>query len=208
MRTKTLLLAAALSAAATATAKAQVYSVNAVGYVNTALKPGFNLIANPLDAGAGNVVSNLLAGVPDGTAVFTFTPGSGFSINTLDLGEWTDPNATLVPGQGFFVRTPSAVTVTFVGEVKQGNLSTPLAQGFNLVASQVPQAGKISTDLGLSVSDGDIVYKFDADTQGYLISTFDLGEWDPSEPTFAVGEGCWVRKGAAGSWNRTFSVNP
>lgn len=208
MRTKTLLLAAALGAVGAATATAQVYSVNAVGYVNTALKPGFNLIANPLDAGADNTVSKLLAGVPDGTVVYTYTPGTGYSVNTLDLGEWTNPNATLVPGQGFFVRTPSAATITFVGEVKQGNLSTPLSAGFNLVSSQVPQAGKISTDLGLSVADGDIVYKFNADTQGYQIFTFDLGEWDPSEPTLAVGEGCWVRKGAAGAWNRTFSVNP
>ena len=208
MRTKTLLLAAAFSAAGAATALAQVYSVNAVGYVNTALKPGFNLIANPLDAGADNTVSKLLAGVPDGTIVYTFAPGSGFSVNTLDLGEWSDPNATLVPGQGFFVRTPSAVTVTFVGEVKQGNLSTPLAQGFNLVASQVPQAGKISTDLGLSLADGELVYKFNADTQGYQIFTFDIGVWDPSEPELAVGEGVWVRKKDAGSWDRTFSVNP
>jgi len=208
MRTKTLLLAAAFSAVGAATAMAQVYSVNAVGYVNTALKEGFNLIANPLDAGANNTVANLLAGVPDGTVVYTFAPGTGYTVNTFDLGEWTNPNATLVPGQGFFVRTPSAVTVTFVGEVKQGNLSTLLATGFNLVASQVPQAGKISTDLGLSVADGDLVYKFNADTQGYQIFTFDIGEWDPSEPTLAVGEGCWVRKGAAGAWNRTFSVNP
>jgi hypothetical protein len=208
MRTKTLLLAAAFSAVGAATAMAQVYSVNAVGYVNTALKKGFNLIANPLDAGADNTVAKLLAGVPDGTVVYTYAPGSGYSVNTLDLGEWSNPNATLVPGQGFFVRTPSAVTVTFVGEVKQGNLSTPLAKGFNLVASQVPQAGKISTDLKLSVADGDLVYKFNADTQGYQIFTFDIGEWDPAEPTLAVGEGCWVRKGAAGSWDRTFSVNP
>lgn len=210
MRTKTLLLAAAFSAAGAATALAQVYSVNAVGYVNTALKPGFNLIANPLDAGADNTVSKLLAGVPDGTIVFTFAPGSGFSINTFDLGEWSDPNATLVPGQGFFVRTPpdSNVTVTFVGEVKQGDLQTPLAEGFNLVASQVPQAGKISTDLGLILADGEQVFRFNADTQGYQVFTFDIGEWDPAEPELAVGEGVWVRKAAVGSWNRTFAVNP
>ena len=41
MRTKTLLLTAALCAAGIATSKAQVYSVNAVGYVNTALVKAF-----------------------------------------------------------------------------------------------------------------------------------------------------------------------
>jgi hypothetical protein len=89
----------------------------------------------------------------------------------------------------------------------QGTLTMALDAGFNLVGSMVPQAGMISTDLGLSVVDGDLVYKFNADTQGYSISTYDLGEWDPSEPTVGVGEGVWVRKGAAGSWDRTFSVN-
>jgi hypothetical protein len=187
---------------------AQVYSVNAVGYVNMSAKAGFNLWTNPLDAGADNTVSKLLAGVPDGTVVYTYAPGTGYSVNTLDLGEWTNPNATLVPGQGFFLRVGAAATVTFVGEVKQGNLSTPLAQGFNLVGSQVPQAGRIQADLGLTPVDGDLVYKFSADTQGYTIYTYDLGAWDPSDPSLAVGEAVWVRKGAAGSWNRTFSVNP
>jgi hypothetical protein len=206
MRTKTLLLAAALGAVGAATAKAQVYSVNAVGYVNTALKPGFNLIANPLDAGADNVVSKLLAGLPEPAAVYTYTPGSGFSINVYD-GEWANPNQTLVPGQGFFLRVAAASTVTFVGEVKQGSLSTPLSAGFNLVASQVPQAGKIQTDLGLVLANNEAVYKFDAQTQQYSIFIYD-DEWLPSEPTLAVGEGVWVRKAAAGSWNRNFSVNP
>jgi hypothetical protein len=197
-----------MGAVGAASAMAQVYSVNAVGYVNTALKPGFNLIANPLDAGAGNnTVSKLLAGVPDGTAVYTYSPTGGYVVNTLDLGEWANPDATLVPGQGFFARVGAETTVTFVGEVPQGTLSTPLAAGFNLVASQVPQAGLISTDLKLTVADGDQVYKFDATTQGYSVTTFDLGEWDPAEPSVGVGEGVWVRKGAAGSWDRTFSVN-
>jgi hypothetical protein len=97
--------------------------------------------------------------------------------------------------------------VTFVGEVKQGSLSTPLSAGFNLVASQVPQAGKIQTDLGLVLANNEAVYKFDAQTQQYSIFIYD-DEWLPSEPTLAVGEGVWVRKAAAGSWNRNFSVNP
>ncbi len=208
MRTKTLLVTAALGAATVSSAIAQVYSVNAVGYVNTAVKAGFNLIANPLDAGAGNnTVAKLLAGVADGTIVYTFSAGSGYSINTLDLGEWTNPNATLDPGTGFFLRVAADATLTFVGEVKQGTLTTPLVTGFNLVASQVPQAGKVTTDLGLPVADGDLVYQFNATTQGYTISTFDLGAWDPAEPTIGVGEGFWARKGAAATWTRTFSVN-
>jgi len=210
MRTKTLLVTAALGAAGVSSAIAQVYSVNAVGYVNVPVKKGFNLVANPLDAGAGNnTVAKLLTGVPDGTIVYTFTPAGGYSLNTLDFGEWTNPNEELAPGKGFFVFNSSAgdVTVTFVGEVKQGTLSTPLAAGYNLVASQVPQAGKISTDLKLTPAEGDGVYTY-ANVGGYTIFTFDFGAWDPTEPSIAVGEGVFVKKVAAGAWDRTFSVNP
>jgi hypothetical protein len=38
-------------------------------------------------------------------------------------------------------------TVTFVGEVPAGSLSNPIPKGFSIKASQVPQAGKASTDL-------------------------------------------------------------
>lgn len=52
MRTKTLLIAAVVGAVSMATALAQeVTSVNAVGYVNKELAPGFNLISNPLSNG-------------------------------------------------------------------------------------------------------------------------------------------------------------
>jgi hypothetical protein len=210
MRTRTLLLTAALGAAGVASAIAQVYSVNAVGYVNLTAKAGFNLWNNPLDAGADNTVAMLLPGLPEGSIVYTFD-GANFKLNTWELGEWSFPNDTLVPGQGFFLRLPPGAadtTVTFVGEVKQGTLSTPLGAGFNLVGSQVPQAGLIQTDLGFTPGEGDVVYKFDTATGNYGLSTFEFETWDPGQPTIGVGEGIWVRKVAAGAWNRTFSVNP
>jgi hypothetical protein len=207
MRTKTLLVAAALGAVGVTSAVAQVYSVNAVGYVNKALKTGFNLIANPLDAGAtGNTVEKLLAGVPEGTTVYIYTPGTGYSLNTFEFGEWTDKTKVIAPGTGFFISVPSDVTVTFVGEVKQGTLSTPLAAGFNLVASQVPQAGKLTTDLKFTAADGDSVYTY-ANPAGYSISSFDFGAWDPAEPTIGVADGLWISAASAKSWDRTFSVN-
>ena len=207
MRTKTLLVAAALGAVGVTSAVAQVYSVNAVGYVNKSLKAGFNLIANPLDAGAtGNTVEKLLAGVPEGTSVYTYVPGTGYVINTLEFGEWTDKAQVLAPGKGFFVSVTADTTVTFVGEVKQGSLSTPLASGFNLVASQVPQAGKLQADLKYTPADGESVYTY-ANPGGYTISSFDFGAWDPSEPTVGVADGLWISTTAAKSWDRTFSVN-
>jgi hypothetical protein len=210
MRTKTLLITAAVGAAFVSSAVAQVYSVNAVGYVNKVAKPGWNLMNNPLDAGADNTVVKLMpATLPDGTAIYTYD-GSNFILNTWEFEEWTTPGQVLAPGTGFFLRLPGTadVTITFVGEVKQGTLTTPLGAGFNLVGSQVPQAGKIQTDLGLVPADGDSVYNYNTTTSSYDLAVFDFGEWDPAEPNVAVGEGVWVRKVQAGAWTRTFSVNP
>ena len=61
MRTKTLVLAAVLSAAGIASSLAQaVYSVNVVGYINLTLKPGLNLITAQLK-GTNQNVNTLIA---------------------------------------------------------------------------------------------------------------------------------------------------
>lgn len=202
--------------AGAAALQAQVYSVNAVGYINLTVHPGFNIAANQLIA-ADATVGAVLAGVPGGTTVYKFDPVTGYDINAYDgdFEEWENADMTLNPGEGAWLRnaTAEAFTVTLVGEVPQGSLTTELAEGFNLVSSQVPQAGLVGTDLGMPVGGGDIVYTFNADpgagALGYTISTYDADfeEWDPAEPTVAVGEGFWVRKAAAASWTRDFSVN-
>ena len=59
MKTKALILAGLVSLAGVVASQAQtVYSVNAVGYVNLSLQPGFAMICNPLQ-GADNKVSTL-----------------------------------------------------------------------------------------------------------------------------------------------------
>jgi hypothetical protein len=205
MRTKTLLLTAALGAAGVASAVAQVYSVNAVGYVNTALATGFNLVSNPLNTG-GNTVAEVHPTAPAATLLYTFSSATGFSVLQYD-DEWLPAGTTVIaPGTGYFLKVAKAETVTYVGEVPQGTLTIPLVAGFNLVGSKVPQAGKLTTDLGYTPVDGDLVYTY-AGAAGYSIFQYD-GEWLPSEPVLKVGEGIWIKKAAAGSWTRTFSVNP
>src|ERR1041385_7866265 len=115
MRTKTLLLTAVLTAAGAASSFAQVvYSQNAVGYVTLTLKPGFQLVANPLNntSANGNTVSNLFAACPDGTTVYAYDNAAGkFNGNGKDFGEWANPNATLSPGEGAFVLLPAGGNV-------------------------------------------------------------------------------------------------
>src|SRR5437588_10363094 len=92
MRTKTLLLTAALSAAGVASSMAQgtVFSVNAVGYVNTTVGPKFSLIANPLTASDNTINTLFKTGIqgtiPPGFQVFRFgtTGFAGAAYDDID----------------------------------------------------------------------------------------------------------------------------
>jgi hypothetical protein len=209
MRTKTLLITAAIGAAAAVATQAQVYSVNAVGYINLSINAGWNIVANQLDAG-DNTVASLFAGAPGGTTIYIYDPVTGYdsSAYDADFGEWSKPAMELTPGMGFWVRSGEDITVTLVGEVPQGTLTVPLVAGFNLVSSVVPQAGLLATDLGYPVGPGDQIFTYDT-TTGYDSSTYDADfeEWSNGEPMIAVGQGFWVRTGADKDWSRDFSVN-
>jgi len=215
MRTKTLLLIAAAVAAGAATSMAQVFSVNAVGYVNKTIPAnGFAMVSNPLKA-ATNTINALFTGVPNGFQVYVYTPGKGYGVATFDdlAGAFTPDavaNTVINPGQGVFVKNPAAtpVTITFVGEVPQGNLQTTLVPGLQIVSSQVPQAGT-ATDLGLKGANGDQVFQFDAATQKYNVSTFDdlANAFDPALKPLDVGDAFFLKKVAAGTWTRDFNVN-
>jgi len=207
MRTKTLILAAVLGAASVATSSAQVFSQNAVGYVNKAFPTGFTLFANPLNNTApnGNTLSNLFPSAPLFANFYKWT-GSGFNIATFTPGGWDQPNLTLTPGEGAFFNTDTAFTNTFVGDVMQGNLVNPIGTGFSIKSSQVPQSGAVDT-LGLTnLSTFDNLYKWNG--SGYTIYTvLPGGGWDPSTPSLNVAEAAFINASVATSWNRTFSVN-
>jgi hypothetical protein len=219
MRTKTLLLTAALSVAGIASSMAQVYSVNAVGYVNKTIHPGFNLVSNPLIQ-SNNAINVLIPTPPPLTQVFLFTPGAGGGYSTYtydpDLGGW-DPDpagASINFGSGAFINNPTttAFTLTSVGEVGQGTLANPVAAGFSILSSKVPQTGALQTTLGFPPAQLDTVYKFvntGVPGGGYQTFTFDndLGGWDPAEPSVDVGEAVFVNSLAGHPWTRTFTVN-
>jgi hypothetical protein len=215
MRTKSLLLTAALVAAGIGVSQAQVYSVNAVGYINVVCKPGFNLIANQL-INSNSTVQALFPGVPGGTQVLKWS-GSGFTVNgyDADFGEWDDNNQTLQPGEAAFLRNPTTtnITVTFVGDVPQGSLTNPVPQNYSLKSSMVPQAGLLQTQLGYVPTGGDQVLRWVNNyptSAGYSIHSYDadFAEWDV-EPNVTVGEGFFIRRFTAGTnqWTRQFTVN-
>ena len=232
MRTKTLILAALLSAAGAATSLAQaVYSVNAVGYVNIAFtNAGFFIISNPLNNG-NNQIGTIISNAPDSTIVYRFSP-TGFSQPITFVagpgGGWFSPTGpatdVLAPGEGFFLQIPTGsapVTLTFIGEVPQGtslvNPVTITANKFSLIASQVPvSAGLDQAIMGFTNAvDSDTVYFFDGSKQKYSdgISFVQGAGWfgpaGATNPTPKVAEGFFFFSGSAANrtWTRSFSVN-
>jgi len=208
MRTKTLILSALLSIAATPLFAQPVYSVNAVGYVQVVLQPQqFQLLANPLNT-TNNTLPSLLPSMPNGTLLFKWT-GSQYAPSTFRFGAWSDPTLTLNPGEGCFIKCGGSApfTNTFVGEVMQGSLTNVLNTGYTIAASIVPQAGGVQTTLGLVPGNGDILFQFDVPSQQYVPHTFRFGSWTGGEPNLAVAESFFYSTASAKNWTRTFSVN-
>jgi len=219
MRTKTLLLTAALTAAGAATSMAQVYSVNMVGYINAAIPTGFSMVANQLNGSPDNKVTTVLAAPANGTQVFKFNPATGgyIFLQFVD-GAWEgdDLDMTLAPGEGVFISSSTPFTATFVGEVALTS-SVPVPAGFSVVASALPQSLPLSdappAGLGFPVANGDQVYQFNPATGGYIFNQYVDGAWEGdgggTAPTPAISEPFFVNNaGAAKSWNRTFTVGP
>jgi hypothetical protein len=208
MRTKTLLLTAALTAAGIASSMAQVYSVNLVGYINKQIPAGFVMIANQLDNGTGNKVVDVLPNPPEGTFVYKFN-GVSYDIASFVDGAYEGVTTiTMAPGEGVFVKSPTAHTATFVGEVKLSS-SVAIPNGFSITSSVIPQTGTLDSLL-FPATEGDFVYFYDNVSNGYKIAAFVDGSWEgpAAPPTPTMGESFFVKHaGATANWTRTFTVN-
>ena len=221
MRTKTLLLTAAISAAGLASSMAQVTSVNLVGYVNVPMAANNNyLLNNPLDTG-NNVLSNVFKGVIGGSTLNIFN-GAGYDTYTYLLGHWKKgiiifDNLLLPPGQGYFF-TPSAdYTNTFVGSVVANvgaSVTNALAALNASVGSLIPYSGVITNggtfNLG-SPPGGTVLNQYNVAAQNYAggTFTFSLGKWKQgltvTNPVIAVAEGFFIAPSASFDWIETLA---
>jgi hypothetical protein len=222
MRTKALLLTAALSAAGVATSMAQVYSVNAVGYVNRSVNPGLAIVANPLN-GTNNNLNTILPLAPDGSqdgvTIYRFNVAQQ---NYSDAIQWVggfgwfsaniNEDYTINPGEAFFLQNSLAgpLNITFVGDVPQGSLHNPFPGANNLAlrSSQVPQEAPIgdpsqANTLGFPAMEGDTLYLFNPVTQSYknayqFVNGFgwfsaNADDPGPAGPTIPVATGFFVQ---------------
>jgi hypothetical protein len=224
MRTKTLLLTAALTAAGASASMAQtIYSVNAVGYVNLTLPTlpsgaagPLAMIANPLN-GTNNFLNTILPLPPsaDGTTVFFYDTATANYTTATFIGApdnvWL-PDLQAAPGTGFFIQAQNSagpnLQVTFVGEVPQGTLvnTLPPANQLALKSSIVPQSAPLGNEttpntLLYPAEDGDTAFIWNQAGQSYDSYTY-VGApddvWLPGSPTgpvIDVARGFFIQKG-------------
>jgi hypothetical protein len=125
----------------------------------------------------------------------------------------------LSPGEGVFVYNGNpSFTLTFVGEVLQGTLSTTVSPAYSVLGSKIPTGGSLSS-LSFPQVEGmkylhwnSVNQNFDAETEYFPDA--DVPGWYQSDvlvnPTPSIGEGFFIYNGNVGgvqNWTTTFNVN-
>jgi hypothetical protein len=226
MRTKTMLLSALLGTLGSVSVMAQstnVYSLNAVGYINITAQPGFNIISCPLIASPDNTINTLLtngSGQYKKWQFYAWSPATAAYIEDIgNGGGWLNLGVeTLNPGQAGWLYNPSntPVTITFVGTVPSGtNSVTLVSNSFNLISSILPTSGDIVTNTLMNFTNGvkkDQAYMWNNATASYTESIAGAnGTWpvggNPYETN--VGGGFWYLNSQTTNnfWTESFSVN-
>jgi hypothetical protein len=232
MRTKTVLLSALVGAIGTVSALAQtnVYSLNAVGYINVTMYPGYNIITCPLVASPDNTIGTLLnntngqyqAGARNPAQVFAYVNGAYTSDTassaTTPSGWGGGGTITMNPGQAIFFFNPASsnMSATFVGTVPTGSMTNALLPGYNLVGSIVPVSGDIVTNTISTFTNGqnsgrssDVLFTYTAGV-GYSQNTFTAGAWSAGDPTLTnTSEGFFFFNALAttNNWVENYSVS-
>lgn len=185
-------------------------SVNTIGFINIAL-PASKLVAvaNQLNNPAGNTLAVILAGLPNGTIVDTWNlAGQGYNTarKTRFNGWGSHTGMTLNPGVGALIECPSAQTLTFVGDVPQGqqvNSGFPTVVGnLAMLGSMLPLTGTLDS-MGFPARAGDEIMQFDLPSQQWVnTETYNGTAWLPTSPatqeaTIQIGEPFFLQSGSA-----------
>jgi hypothetical protein len=171
-----------------------------------------NLIANPLSNG-GNTIGEVIPSAPSGAQVYAWN-GAGYDTSQYVvipgvLSGW-QPEINLPVGDGFFIDSPEATTITFVGEVLQGDASNKtVPAGLSIQGSTVPVSGTLA-EHGFPAGSGDQAYSWNGngwDANQYVVIPGVLEAWQPADPVLGVADAVFVDKGEAAAWDRNFSIN-
>lgn len=196
-----------------------VYSLNAVGYINVTVQPGYNIVSCPLIASPDNTINTLL---PQGTSQYKKWQFWGFSPATGYVEELGQPNgtwskggtSTLNPGQAGWLFNPGAnpSNITFVGTVPSGSLTNALApSSFNLVSSVLPTSGDLLTNPLINFTTAtkkDQVWMYTPGT-GFKDTILQPAGWsagDPVQSTVGGGFFYFNASTSTNNWVESFSV--
>ena len=196
---------------------------NIVGYYNSPMQPGVNLIANQLIALPDNSLDSILnaassnGGLANNSAFTMWSNGAflPWSIYNASLDSWSI-NYSLDLGQGGYLDSPASFVNTFVGDVgpycqDSGpyniNWNPNYPNGLQLISDPIPHSGSLDTEFfnvtGRNPVDGEGVAILDRLTQTYHISYYTSGiGWQnqdltgPSTATLNVGDSAWFDLGA------------
>jgi hypothetical protein len=210
-----------------------VYSLNAVGYINVTLSPGFNIVSVPLWAtdpsgATDNTISNLLGLNTNGQykkwQIYNWDPTSvppTFVQESGGANGWANGGTnTINPGQAVWIENPSngvSPTVTFVGTVPTGSVTNPIYPGYNLIGSIVPASGDLLTNSitlltnTVTPTKKDQIYTYNSIVSNFV--QYSAGgspvAWsvDPILPS--VGTGFWYESQSAATnyWVENYSVS-
>jgi hypothetical protein len=206
---KTLLIAAAALVAGVVSSQAQVYSANIVGYVNVVCTNAqLELLANPLDDGT-NTANSILASLPT-KSTMQFWNGASFVLVTKTSSGF-NPNPSLPPGTGFFVKSASNFTNTFVGNVVPapgGNSSALIMTNstLQLVGSVLPVSGTFN-DVGTNSFNLNSWLPTKSTIQywngaAFVLQTKTSSGFNPN-PALNVGQGFFVKSASTATWAQT-----
>ena len=99
------------------------------------------------------------------------------------------------------------IFVTFGGEVRQGALKRPIAQGDSYLAAIVPKPGPLNEAIGAAGVDGAQLHPWNEQKQAYDGSTFNkqTGHWEPALQ-YKPGRAVAAKFPHAASQNAAFSA--
>ena len=206
---KTLLIAAAALVAGIISSEAQVYSANIVGYVNvTCPANALVLASNPLDDGT-NTANSILASLPIKSSIQVWN-GTGFNLISKTSSGFAG-NPSLPVGTGFFIKSASNFTNTFVGNVvpnpggNQSTVNLP-ANTLLLVGSTLPVCGNFN-DVGTNSFNLNATLPVKSSIQIWNGTGFNLISKTSSgfagNPPLSVAQGFFVKSASTTNWIQT-----
>jgi hypothetical protein len=179
-----------------------------IGFYRLAIGAGSTLIANQLDLG-DNAVGRVLRDLPVGSVLHKWDASSQSFVKNVKLDSgWSLPEMCLHPGEGAILDCDQALEITFVGQV-QPAFYRSTDRGWSLISSPVPQAGPVSSVLGLPVGYGSQLDRVQATPErSFEVGgwTCRNGVWEPeSEPEIGIGRAFWLYQSPnCYIWKRVF----